>query len=415
MFEMAEHRVSMLSSSLRRYEDPARSADPRIRQVVSGLATLQAAPAPRAHFRAELRAQLVAVAPRLVAEGPKIEAQHADRPPASATAATVQLAGARLRAAFDRIGQISIARPLGVITAVVAVCAVLLGAAVWMSKKALPGDALYSLKRANENVQLSLAGSDTAKGRKYLEFADNRADEVSALLARSMASADGAGPNAAGGVNAHTTHLVETTLDSMDSDVRNGSQLLGDEAVRDGSAQSLAVMTGWAPHQITQLQSIAAQVGTGVLHDRVASSMHLTTKAFTRARALDGIVRCGCLGDMPADELGPVPCSLCSTPQAPARPTTKPAKKPAKKSATTHTPASSHHTSNPAPSIITSGPVTGSRGSHTRSTPGGGGLGGILPSLPIELPSLPRMLPAPPGGVNRTCMPMSVMGLCLPL
>src|SRR4051812_7061057 len=73
MTQMGEHRVSMLGS-LRRYEDPARSSDPRIRAVVAGLSTLEIAPPARAHFRAELRSQLVAVAPRLVAEGLSAEA-----------------------------------------------------------------------------------------------------------------------------------------------------------------------------------------------------------------------------------------------------------------------------------------------------------------------------------------------------
>src|SRR6185437_4847649 len=77
---MAEHRVSMLGGPLRRYEDPAQSRDPRIREIVAALATLEPAPAPRAHFRAELRAQLVAVTPRLVAEPePAIEQRPAGR------------------------------------------------------------------------------------------------------------------------------------------------------------------------------------------------------------------------------------------------------------------------------------------------------------------------------------------------
>src|SRR4051812_36335513 len=67
MGEMSEHRVPMLGASWRRLEDPARSRDPRVRSLVSALATLPS-PEPRAEFRAELRAQLVAIAPRIIAE-----------------------------------------------------------------------------------------------------------------------------------------------------------------------------------------------------------------------------------------------------------------------------------------------------------------------------------------------------------
>src|ERR1700712_475421 len=75
---MADHRVSLHGLSLRRYDDPINSRDPRIRAVVAGLQTLDVAPAPRAHFRAELRAQLVAVAPRLIADGISAEGKMID-------------------------------------------------------------------------------------------------------------------------------------------------------------------------------------------------------------------------------------------------------------------------------------------------------------------------------------------------
>src|SRR4051794_33430320 len=114
MAQMGEHRVPLLGA-LRRYEDPAHSADPKIREIVTGLRTLEVAPPPRAHFRAELRAQLVAVAPRLVAEGVEAEASAAPnaRPRPAAAADTVKerrsfLAGLRIPGG----------RPLGIVTAV---------------------------------------------------------------------------------------------------------------------------------------------------------------------------------------------------------------------------------------------------------------------------------------------------------
>src|SRR6476469_6447535 len=66
---MNEHRVPMLGGAWRRRSDPARSSDPRVRELVGALAGLEVAPPMRAEFRSELRAQLVAVTPRLVEEG----------------------------------------------------------------------------------------------------------------------------------------------------------------------------------------------------------------------------------------------------------------------------------------------------------------------------------------------------------
>ncbi|MFN2518081.1 MAG: DUF5667 domain-containing protein [Jatrophihabitantaceae bacterium] len=417
---MAEHRVSMLGASLRRYEDPARSADPRIRALVTQLATLDPGPLPRAHFRAELRAQLVSVAPRLVAEGPAIEL-----PRASGTIATplrpAARPGTKVRGAAARTTRISFARPLAVVSAVVVVFALLLGGAVLLSKRALPGDALYALKRANENVALSLANGGVEKGRMYLSLAETRADEVSALLSRSSAM-DAAGSSAAAGVNSRTAALIATTLDSADSDVRNGAQLLGDEAVRTGSPDPLSIITGWAPDQLARLRSIVARLDDGALRDRVVASAQLTSAAFSRAEALRAVLGCRCPNKMVTDGLGPVPCPGCSAVRDPAlqssappaprpappatasRPATLP-KAPAKATSVTTAAAPIDSTPPPAPA-----PVTGTTVIK-------------LPKLSVQLPSLPLPLPlplptspAPTTASASTASPsctLSMLGICL--
>ncbi|MGQ0844297.1 MAG: DUF5667 domain-containing protein [Sporichthyaceae bacterium] len=59
------------------------------------------------------------------------------------------------------------------------------------SSDALPGDRLYEVKRAVEQVQLALAGSELDRGKKYLTIAATRMAEVQALLARNpQAAAD---------------------------------------------------------------------------------------------------------------------------------------------------------------------------------------------------------------------------------
>ena len=48
---------------------------------------------------------------------------------------------------------------------------------------ALPGDALYGLKRTAESVDVSLSGSDLDKGHAQLVDAQKRVEEIDALLA----------------------------------------------------------------------------------------------------------------------------------------------------------------------------------------------------------------------------------------
>src|SRR3954452_13145573 len=110
---MADHRVSLHGLSLRRYEDPTQSPDPRVRAVIAGLQTLDPAPAPRAHFRAELRAQLVAVAPRLIADGIAAEGKMIDIVPRpTAVDAVPQPERSRTARLVTGLRSIPIARPL---------------------------------------------------------------------------------------------------------------------------------------------------------------------------------------------------------------------------------------------------------------------------------------------------------------
>lgn len=409
----------MLSATLRRYPDPAMSADPRVYTLLTDLRALDVAPAPRAHFRAELRAQLVAVAPRLVAEGVAIERPAAGRSAAEtrtedSTTATVREAPGRAgpRARFAQVRTLSLGRPVAIVTAVVAVFALLLGGAVWVSKKSLPGDALYSLKRANENVQLSLADGPTAKSKAYLNFAGERVDEVSALLKRSSAVGAASGPSA-GGISAHTAGLVDSTLSSGDSDVRNASRLLGEAAVDSHSPAQLSIITDWAPGQLSKLQTIVAKLPAGPVQDHATASAQLVTNALVRAQQLSGVINCTCLGSAATDDLGPVPCQPCVSPQTsglPTLPTTVPL--PGRTTTGTN-PTGTGGSSSAAGSTSADNPgVTGSDGSS--------GAGSTPPSskhtLPgITLPTLPPItFPSKTGTKTGTgTCSLSLLGICL--
>jgi hypothetical protein len=403
MSDMGEHRVAMLGASLRRHEDPARSSDPRIRTLVARLAELDPAPAPSAEFRDELRAQLVAVTPRLVAEGVPTATDPAVADRGSAAA--------RLRHTVSAALRLPLRRPVAVVGGVLTVFIVLLGGAVWISQRALPGDQLYGLKRASEDVQLSLASGDTGKAKQYLSLAETRAKEVRDLLSRAGGTAEGAGIQAAGSsdahpLNSHTAALITSTLSSFDSDVRKASTLLGGEAVRNVSSSPLQVMIAWAPAQLSRLESLGAAMPTSALQVRTITSAQLIAKAYNRAEQLKALTGCACLNGASSDALGPIPCRVCTaaphatTPGAPSTGRT-PAPGGTGGSAGGSTPASGSRTAGrtgPATSGAKGGGAV-SRSTGPAVTNGSSSPGGLsVPTLPVPslpVPSLP--IPTLPG------------------
>jgi hypothetical protein len=421
MSGMAEHRVSMLGASWRRLEDPTRSHDPRVRAVVAALAAVPQ-PRPRPAFRAELRAQLVAITPRIVAEsrdaGPAVAAatlvgRPAAHPKPTAAPAPGRHAGGVL-ARLPHAAAIPLRRPLGIAVALVVTCAVLLGGAMWMSRGALPGDTLYGLKRAGEQLELATAGGNVDKARDYLDFASARVQEADALLHR--ANAAGLGPRA-GGVDAGTAQLITSTLGSADSDVRSASQLLGQQAVHTKSASPLAVMTSWAPAQQARLRALAAAMPSQPLAARAQRSSDVVSAAAQRAHALAADVGCSCLGASGSDAYGPLPCRTCGTPStAPGR--------------HSGTPATRSGSGRPASSTAPTGSTAGNAppagtGSSTGTNHSGGqqpspgtptGTSGLpLPDLPLptSVPSVP--LKAGSCGLTASLGPLGIgLGLCTP-
>lgn len=309
---MTEHRVTMLRSSLRRRTDPTRSRDPKVQALVTQLATLPIAPAPDPQFRAELRAQLVAIAARIVADS-AADTTVTTKPAAAVRSSTSGPAKhTDSGGVLDRLRGVRPARALTIAASIVTVLALLLGGAVWMSRKAIPGDALYGLKRASERVQLATASNDGEKARDLLHFAATRAREVRALLARASSTAMGSAPLAGGRVNSQTKSLVNDTLDAADSNVRSAARLLNTEAVRKGSTDPLKTMSDWAPSQLNRLQDITAAAPDATMRARAAFSTRVVAAALQRASSLRTKVDCSCMQNVATDEFGPVPCNTCA-------------------------------------------------------------------------------------------------------
>ena len=250
------------------------------RDLISRLRQLPPAPGPDAEFTGELRAQLVAITQRVVSES-SLEA--------------VPRRTAR-RAGFLR----RVRRPLIAAVSATAVLAVLLGLAVWVSHSALPGQSLYGIKRASENFSLSLAGSDTGKGKEYLQQATSRATETTKLVSEPAAPLSG-----------QLTKLLGSTLASADSDTRNGLQLLAKAALDQHSATPLAGLSDWIGAQTARFTELQSRLPDGAARTRTQSSLVLLQRAATRLGQWKSQFNCGCLSPNRVDDIGPMPCTGC--------------------------------------------------------------------------------------------------------
>lgn len=268
-------------------------------------------PTPDVQFKTDLRAQLVVITSRIISE--------------SATAPSTARAGARVETAGDRGSRAAsgtlraLRRPALALAGASTVLVLLLGMAVWMSGGALPGQSLYGVKRASENVQLSLAGNDTDKGRAYLEFAANRAKEAADLLSKPSAMLATGGVTAdSRRVSPRTASLVTDTLASADAQSKSGMQLLGRAAVAQLSKEPLADVSKWLPDQRAELTEVRDRIPAGALHNRAQASLTLLQRIAARTAQLTSKMGCPCLAQALSDELGPLPCDACASVRNPA-------------------------------------------------------------------------------------------------
>ncbi|MFL6157345.1 MAG: DUF5667 domain-containing protein [Marmoricola sp.] len=194
----------------------------------------QDVPAPRADFVADLRMRLMDAADTLLL------------PAEDNLAPVIPLHSPAMR----RQRRISIAAAAFVViggTAGVAAAA----------ESALPGDALYPIKRGIESAQVSLNSSDAGKGQDLLRQASTRLDEVDGLLA-----------------GHESATKVTKTLASFKSSASDGADLLFVAYQRDGRSQDITDMRAMLGSQLAKLDALSANAPSGA------------QSAFTAAREL---------------------------------------------------------------------------------------------------------------------------------
>ncbi|WP_203337192.1 DUF5667 domain-containing protein [Nocardioides limicola] len=189
----------------------------------------------------------------------------------------------------------------------------LIGASTSMavaSQSALPGDALYPIKRAMESAQAGVALSDTGKGTQYLSAASSRLDEVESLAQQRDAKIP----------------AIDATLASFDDQALTGGDLLltsegagvaDAQAVRDfaaASMQRLGQLSVMVPSSNTDSLLNSARV-VADLDERAATACPACTGGVTEIPQLLLLLA----GQSPTDTLTP-PGVLVAVPILPSTP-----------------------------------------------------------------------------------------------
>lgn len=233
-------------------------------------------------FRMGLRAMLVAAAER---EG---IGNIAD------TGATVDLEAFRAAANTAPKQRARRIRTRGAILAGVAVGAIAISGMSAASENAVPGDALYGVKRSTERAQLALASSDLSKGQLFLDFARNRLNE-----ARAVREGDG----------------FTSALNDMDANTTEGVRLLATTATQRHEAAALDAIDAFLKHQRTEVTDLLGTT-TDDRRERAMASVTLLLSVEKRSDELRRGLECGA-DAKGSDALGPLP-GACPAGSAPA-------------------------------------------------------------------------------------------------
>ncbi|MEU1585724.1 DUF5667 domain-containing protein [Micromonospora sp. NPDC005710] len=226
-------------------------------------------------FRTGLRAMLLATAER---EGLGATPAAVSEPAATTTR------GRLLPAATARR-----ARARGAILVGIAAGAIAVSGISAASENAVPGDALYGMKRSTERAQLALASSDISRGQLFLDFARTRVGEAAKLRGDRIG--------------------YSAVLDDMDADSRQGARLLTSAAVQRAEPGSLDTLNIFVSSQRRVVRGLL-DGSTRVDRERTQRSLLLLDTIRERSDDLRAAIACGLPAPTASDTLGPAP-STC--------------------------------------------------------------------------------------------------------
>ncbi|MEV0721509.1 DUF5667 domain-containing protein [Micromonospora purpureochromogenes] len=249
---------------------------------------------------------LVAVGQRLVAERPDVEVDAefrtglramlvatAEREGMGAATATTATRTTEAASRGSLLGAVTARqiRARGAILVGIAAGAVAVSGISAASEDAVPGDALYGMKRSTERAQLALASSDLSRGQLFLDFARTRLDEAGTLRG----------------------DLAEfsAVLDDMDADTRQGVRLLTTTAAQRSDPAGLDAVNTFVTGQRKAVGGLLDGASRAE-RDRTRRSLALLDAIRKRSDALRAAIACGLSAPVGSDALGPAPATCPS-------------------------------------------------------------------------------------------------------
>lgn len=244
--------------------------------LVGRVAALPDEPAPTDEFRVGLRAMLLAKIERDGVDAPLSQDHTVSIPSRQVGQALADATHPRRPSRTSRLRLVL----LGGVT----VGAVALSGVSAASSDALPGDALYQVKRSAEQAQLLVAGSDHGRGSLHLDFARLRLREATQI-----------DPTLAG-----------AALKDMNQEITTGVELITLSAAQRNDPSSLGILRKFVEQQQSQLE--ASRAALAPAGDLVAASETLLERVKARADTLARAIASRCEID-DKDDLGPYPTS----------------------------------------------------------------------------------------------------------
>ncbi|WP_147455300.1 DUF5667 domain-containing protein [Saccharothrix australiensis] len=171
----------------------------------------------------------------------------------------------------------------------------LAGMSLLLSRDALPGDALYGVKRSAESASLGLTFGEESKGYKRLEFASARVSEMEVLADRYRDS--GGGP-----LGGYLTALAD-----FDADTAAGSRVLAAHGAA-SDRRVLDALRDWATSQTTRLGDLRGRLPADAA-GRAGGSLDLLDRVARRAADLAARAGCATATAGGFDQVGPLPAT----------------------------------------------------------------------------------------------------------
>lgn len=244
-------------------DDGASEASAELRELAALAASLGevSVPQPRAAFSADLRERLMTAA--------ATDLKPATTPDVRDRLTVRKLAGTSPRQTRQRR-----------LTVAVASLAIIGGTAgtALASQNALPGDTLYPVKRAIENIQTGISQGDRSKGKSLIADANTRLGEVSALSQRRQAN---------------NAEEIANTLGAFTQQAQHASSLLMQDYQTHHDPASITALHQFTQQAITQLSELSANV-PDTAHTALTQATQLLITIDEQAKQL--CPACGSLG-----------------------------------------------------------------------------------------------------------------------